>query len=137
MADSYSLDLQKGIRAALVADAGITALVGSRIYDKPPQAVTYPFILLGNFQVNPADTDGTLAAFVTASIEAHSRSIAGSVEGQRIVEAIRAVLHRGETVVSLASHTLVELIEQTSQVSRNSSGEAFTGVAVYRALVDA
>ena len=136
MADGYSLDLQRGVNLALKADAGIIALVGGRIYDKPPTKPTFPYILLGNFQVNNEDTDGTLAAFVTASIEAHSNSVAGSVECQRVVEAIRGVLHRGEAAVTLANHTLVELIEQTAQVSRNPSGVSFTGVAVYRGYLD-
>jgi len=40
MADGYALDLQQGIRAALVADAGITALVGARVYDMAISAST-------------------------------------------------------------------------------------------------
>ena len=136
MADGYSLDLQRGVNLALKADAAIIALVGARIYDKPPTQPTFPYILLGNFQVNNEDTTGTLAAFVTASIEAHSNSLAGSVECQQVIEAIRALLHRGETNVTLANHTLVELIEQTAQVSRNPSGVSFTGVAVYRGYLD-
>jgi len=137
MADGYALDLQQGIRAALVADAGITALVGARVYDKPPHSPTYPFIRFGNFSVDPEDTDCTLSAFVTVSIEVHSQSISGSVEAQQIVEAIYSVLHRGELSVTLVNYTLVELIERTSLVTRNSGGEAFTGVAVYRAFLDA
>ena len=39
MADGFALALQKGIRAALVANAGVTALVSTRVYDEPPQDV--------------------------------------------------------------------------------------------------
>ena len=39
MSNSFALELQKGIRAALVADSGVTALVSARIYDEPPQNV--------------------------------------------------------------------------------------------------
>lgn len=136
MHDGYSTDLQKGVNLALKANADIVTLVGARIYDKPPTDPTFPYILLGNFQVNSEDTDGTLSAFVTASIEAHSNSLAGSISCQRVIEAIRAVLHRCEQNVTLANHVLVELIEQTAQVSRNPSGVSFTGVAVYRAYLD-
>ena len=41
---SFALELQKGVRAALVADSNITALVSTRVYDEPPQNVTYPFV---------------------------------------------------------------------------------------------
>jgi hypothetical protein len=44
MADGFALALQKGLRAALIADAGVAALVGSRIYDEPPQNVTFPYL---------------------------------------------------------------------------------------------
>ena len=46
MSNSFALELQKGIRAALVADSGVTALVSTRIYDEPPQNVTYPLCAL-------------------------------------------------------------------------------------------
>ena len=39
MSNSFALELQKGIRAVLVADSGVTALVSARIYDEPPQNV--------------------------------------------------------------------------------------------------
>jgi hypothetical protein len=137
MADGYATDLQQGLRAALAADAGVTALVGARIYDKPPHSPTYPFIRFGDFDVDHNDTNCTLSAFVTVSVEAHSRSISGSIEVQRIVEAVRAVLHRSESSVTLANYALIELIEQTSLVTRDTDGEAFTGVTVYRAFLDA
>ena len=38
--------VQKGVRAALVADSNITALVSTRVYDEPPQNVTYPYALV-------------------------------------------------------------------------------------------
>ena len=38
MPDSYALALQKALVTALKADAGITALVGARVYDQPPQS---------------------------------------------------------------------------------------------------
>jgi len=137
MADGYATDLQKGLRAALVADADVLALVSTRVYDKPPSSPTYPFIRFGGFDVDHNDTDCTLSAFVTVSIEAHSRSISGKIEATRIGEAIRAVLHRGESGVTLANFALIELIELSSLVTRNPDGEAFTGVTVFRAYLDA
>jgi len=133
MADSWELDLQAGIRAALAADAGVAALVGARIYDTPPDSPTYPFIRFGDLSMQPNDTDGTLGALITVSIEAHSRSLSGSVEAKRILGAVRAALHRQETGVTLANFSLIELIERTSLTRRDSSGESFVGVAVYRA----
>ena len=38
MSSGFALELQKGLRAALVADSSLTALVAARVYDEPPQA---------------------------------------------------------------------------------------------------
>lgn len=40
MSNSFALELQKGVRATLVANSGVTALVAARVYDEPPQNVT-------------------------------------------------------------------------------------------------
>ena len=52
MADGYGLALQKGLRAALVANAGVANLVSTRIYDEPPQNVTYPYLMFNTIQPN-------------------------------------------------------------------------------------
>ena len=44
---SFALELQRGVRAALVADSNIMALVSTRVYDEPPQNMTYPFARFG------------------------------------------------------------------------------------------
>ena len=72
MSNSFALELQKGFRAALVANSGVTALVATRVYDEPPQNVTYPFIRFGDLQSRSADTDGKTGAEVTFNIETYA-----------------------------------------------------------------
>lgn len=136
MSDGFALALQKGLRAALAADAGVAALVSSRIYDEPPQNVTFPYIRFGDITPNAFDTDTALGASVDISIEVHSRSASGRVEAARIVEAVRAALHRQEASVTVAGHTLVELIFQVFSVTRDDEGRGYTAVIALQAMLE-
>ena len=91
MSSSFALELQKGLRAALVADSSLTALVAARVYDEPPQAPTYPFVRFGDIQTRSADTDGNTGAEVTFNVEGYSQTT-GRVEATQIAEAVRNAL---------------------------------------------
>jgi hypothetical protein len=136
MADGFALALQKGVRAALVADATITGLVGSRVYDEPPQNVTFPYMRFGDIDPSAFDTDNTEGALVGVSIEAHSRAASGRVEVVQMAEAVREALHRQEASVTVAGHTLVELIFQTFSVTRDNEGRGYTAVIALQAMLE-
>ena len=136
MADGFALALQKGLRAALSANAGVTALVGARIYDEPPQNVTFPYMRFGDIEPSAFDTDTIEGSLVGVSIEAHSRSASGRVEAVQMVEAVKEALHRKETSVTVAGHTLVELIFQTYSVTRDGEGRGYTAVIALQAMLE-
>lgn len=136
MADGFALALQKGLRAALVANAGVTALVSTRVYDEPPQGVTFPYLRFGDITPTAFDTDTKVGATVDISLEANSRSASGRVEAVKIVEAVNAALHRQEGSVTVTGFTLVELIFQTHNVTRDPDGRGYTAVIALRALLE-
>jgi len=136
MADGFALALQKGLRAALVANTGVIALVGARIYDEPPQNVTFPYIRFGDIEPGAFDTDTIQGSLTGISIEVHSRSASGRVEAVRMVEAVRDALHRQEPSVTVAGHTLVELIYQTYSVTRDNEGRGYTAVISLQAMLE-
>ena len=136
MADGFLLSLQKGLRAALVANSDVTANVSTRVYDEPPQDVAFPYVRFGDITPAAFDTDTIEGALVTVSIEAHSRSPSGRVEAAQIAEAIRAALHRQELAVTVQGHTLVELIFETFQVTRDTEGRGYTAVIVLQAMLE-
>jgi len=136
MADGFALALQKGLRARLVAVAGVTAIVSTRVYDEPPQAVTFPYLRFDQITANAFDTDSTLGSVVDITIEANSRSASGRVEAVQIVEAVRAALHRQEANVTVTGFTLVELIFQTYSVTRDTDGRGYTAVIALQALLE-
>ena len=68
MSNGFALEVQKGVRATLLAASDVTDLVSTRLYDEPPTPVTYPFIRFGNINPNADDTDGSLGAEVSFEI---------------------------------------------------------------------
>lgn len=136
MADGFALSIQKALRPVLVADATIAGLVGTRIYDEPPQDVVFPYLRFGDIQPAAFDTDTTEGAEVSISLEAHSRSASGRVEAVRIVEAVRDALHRQEQAISITEYNLVEIIFQTYSVTRDDGGRGYTAVIALQAMLE-
>lgn len=136
MADGFALAIQKGLRTVLAADAGISALVSGRVYDEPPQPVAFPYVRFGNINPNAFDTPTTLGALVDISIEVHSRSSSGRVEATQVAEAVRAALHRQEESVTVAGHTLVELICEAISVTRDNEGRGYTAIILLQAMLE-
>lgn len=137
MADGFALALQAGLRAALVANSGVTDLVGTRIYDEPPQEPTFPYVRFLAIDPEAFDTDTIEGALVTVTFECHSRSASGRVQAVSIAEAIKAALHRQEAAVTVTGHNLVELIFETYSATRDSEGRGYTAVVALQAMLEA
>ena len=137
MADDFALALQKGLRAALVADAGVAALVGSRIYDEPPQNVTFPYLRFNDIVPTAFDTDTVEGALAQIGLEAHSRSASGRVEAVQIAEAVKRALHRHEASVTATGFNLVELIFETYSAYRDAEGRGYTATIALQAMLEA
>ena len=135
MSNSFALELQKGVRAALVANSSLTALVAARVYDEPPQNVTYPFVRFGDIQPRSMDTDGSTGADVTFNIEAYSQTT-GRVEATQIAEAVRTALHRQEGSVSLNGFNLIEMRCETYVVDRDREGRGHNANIIFTALME-
>mgnify|MGYP003644057643 FL=1 len=128
MADNFALALQKGLRTRLAATTDLTNIVSTRIFDEPPQGVTFPYVRFGDITPAAFDTDTELGAQVSIGIECHSRSASGRVEAVQMVEAIKQALHRQETNVTVTNYNVIELIFQTYSAQRDSEGRGYTAV---------
>lgn len=136
MADGFALALQVGLRAALAADAGVTALVAGRIYDEPPSDVVFPYLRFGDISPDAFDTDSKEGALVEVGLVAHSQSASGRVEAAQIIEAAKNALHRQESSVTVPGFTLVELIFQTHVTRRDPEGRGYTATLALRAMLE-
>lgn len=136
MSDSYALALQAGLVAALKADAGVSALVGSRVYDEPPQTVTRPYVRIGGIEPRPVRTTCGSAADVAFSIEVYSRPNSGRVEATRVAEAVVAALDENEAGVTVSGFTLVKLHWIGQTVGRDDDGQSYMAIVAFDALID-
>ena len=130
----FALELQKGIFAALTANSGVTSLVSTRVYDEPPDKVTYPYVRFGTIEPRTNDTDQSTGAAVALNLEVYSQAT-GRVQATQIAEAIRAALHRSEAAVTLANFNLIELICETYLVDRDTGGRGYSANVVFSALI--
>ena len=135
MSSSFALELQKGLRAALVADSSLTALVAARVYDEPPQAPTYPFVRFGDIQPRSADTDGSTGAEVTFNVEGYSQTT-GRVVATQIAEALRNALHRSEGLITLSGINVIELRCETYVVDRDREGRGHNANVIFTAMLE-
>ena len=128
MADGYVTATMAGLIAALLADPGVTGIVGDRVVDEPGEGIGFPYIRLGRLEPVADDTDGTLGALVQAGLVVHSRpgQSGGRVEAARICEAIQAGLHRSETLIC-DGFSVVDVEVQTWAVDRARDGKSYEG----------
>lgn len=95
-----ALGLQAAIVALLKGDAGVTALIGTRVYDHVPSESTFPYVSLGPMQVLGDDIeDCGDGSDVTVQIDAWSITV-GYQEVKRIEAAVRNALRTYPTVTN-------------------------------------
>lgn len=139
MADGYVTAVMAGLRAALVADAGVAAFVGGRVVDEPRPSIAFPYIRFGDLEPVGDDTDGTRGAIVQAGLEVHSRpdNGTGRVEATRICEAVHAALHKRPAAVTAGGFTVTEIEVQTWLVRREKDGATYEGRIALEVHLDA
>jgi len=128
-----SLELQKAIVARLKADAGVTAIVGQRIYDSVPTNATFPYIAIGPDQTLPSRADCYDGSVVVFQVDGWSRAV-GLVEAKRISEAVREAL--SDAPLTLTGYRLIDLAFEESRVFRESDVLTSHAAISFRALTE-
>jgi len=86
--------LQKLIVDRLMAFAPLVALVGERVYDRPPSTRSFPYLSIGPHDVAEDDADCIEGDSHAVQIDVWSRSPAGFAECKKVTEAARDALHK-------------------------------------------
>jgi len=134
MSASASWPLQQAVYSALAGNAPLTALLGgARVYDDVPQAAPYPHVSLGQTSSSDWGTGTEDGEEHILTLHVWSQG-GGRGEAQRIIGAIRDVLHTGS--LTLAGQTLVSLRQQFSDVRRDPDGITIHGLVRYRAVTE-
>lgn len=137
MADGYLTAAMAGLRAALVADAALAALVGDRVVDEPREDIAFPYVRFGRVEPRPDDTDGHQGSVVHVGLVVHSRPEWGRVEAARICEAIQAALHRQPGAVAVAGYSVCEIEVQAWSVERKGDAATYEGRLALELHLDA
>lgn len=87
-----SLALQKAVVAALIADAGVGAAVGDRIYDAPPRNADFPYVTIGQASVADWSTGTEAGAEHQLTLHAWPRE-RGKRECFEIIDGLETALH--------------------------------------------
>jgi hypothetical protein len=135
VADGPALALQKALVAHLRADAPLVALVGARVYDEPPPAVTFPYVRLGGLDASALRMDCFTDTDITFAVEVHSRSVAGKVEATRVAEAVRYALD--DASLSATGFTVDWCQWLTQAVTRAPDGQSHIATVAFEASLAA
>ena len=133
-------NVQKGIRAVLMANRGLTDLIGDRIYDEPKSTTAYPLVRMAAFDSEPYDTDRTEGQLITMSLEVQSRneSDPGRTQCSDIIDFIREALHRQPDAVNRGTDdaTVYDCVYVSSDVSRAPEGKGWVGIIFFELMID-
>lgn len=125
--------LQQAVYAALLADSGVAALAGARIYDDVPGDAAMPYVVIGEDQESDWSTATETGSQHMLSIHVWSRA-AGHKEAKLLCDAVRAVLDGAALAVS--GTTLIDLRYQATQYARQSDGRTIRAALTFRAILE-
>lgn len=128
-----SLALQGAIISALKANAGVTALVGMRIYDDVPASPTFPYLSMGTSQLLSDIADGYDGVDEVVTIDGWSRSV-GQPEIKSIGASINSAL--SAAALTVTGFRLIEIISEQVQYLRDPDGITHHGVFVFKARLE-
>lgn len=107
MAVDSGAELIKGITVRLLATAGVSALVGTKIYNRVPQPTDYPFIVVSANSESYAAKDFSKMAH-KVRVQAFTRT-ASAKDCLDIRAAVIEALDRQEANITVTGFSLVKL----------------------------
>jgi hypothetical protein len=127
-------EVQKALFAALSGNAPLVALLGgAKVYDDVPRSAALPYITFGQSTLRDWST-GTDAGFEHLITLHVWSSVNGDREAHQIISAIRDCLH--DVALPVASHRLINLRFEFSDLVRDPDGETSHGIVRYRAVTE-
>lgn len=135
---SPSVDLQTAIYQRLTADAGVQALVGTRIFDRRPDpspaSSDFPCITFGSGDYVPDDADCITARDETMQLDCWTRDGGRLRSVRALADAVKAALHGYE--IELATNACLEMRVTMVRSLLDPDGLTGHGVVQVRCLVE-
>ncbi len=127
------LALQRALYAKLAGDADLAALVAGRIHDNVPGDTSFPYLTLGDAQVEDWSAGETAGAEHRLTFNTYTRG-GGRAEAKAILGAVNAALHDVE--LTLEGHRLVNLLFLSAETAREADGATWRGTIRFRAVTE-
>ncbi|MEX5600704.1 DUF3168 domain-containing protein [Pseudophaeobacter sp. C1-32P7] len=131
---SASVELQTAIYNALLADAGVAALVGDRVYDGAPSNREYPCITFGPMDSVPDDMECITASSETVQLDIWSREQGRLRPCKEICSAVKKALHDAD--LGLTVNALVQIRTEGMRVFLDADGRTAHGVVTVMAELE-
>ncbi len=129
-----ALDLRQAVYKTLVQDTDLmAALGGNRIFDRVPERVGFPYLVIGRTMASDWSTSTETGEAITLFIHSWSRS-PGRNESHALQGHVKRILAAG--LVPLADHHLVNLRFQLAETRRDRKSRHFHGVLRFRAVTE-
>lgn len=117
---SPDLELQGAIVARLRSYAPLTALVGQKIYDRPPSTAQEPYVDIGEAYSLRSDATCVDAQEVRLTLHAWSTYPGGFMEVKQIADAVVTALHQHS--MSLPTNRLISISHRLTRTFRDGDG---------------
>ncbi len=128
------LDVQKAIFKALTADSELVdALGGQKIFDKMPERVDAPYVVIGRSTASDWSTATDEGEAVTLFIHVWSQS-GSRAECHTLQQHLKRILH--DQAQALDAHHLVAMRLQFSETRRDRKSEHLHGVMRFRGVTE-
>ncbi|MGD9503234.1 MAG: DUF3168 domain-containing protein [Methyloceanibacter sp.] len=130
MTSVQSQTLRNSIGQVLKASSDLAALLGGvRIFERPPEAASFPFITLGQSALRDWSTGATDGAEQRLTVHVWS-PFGGKKHMQDIIKAVRAALNDRPLA---AGRDGIALQHEFSEARLDPEGDSFHGIVRYRA----
>lgn len=126
--------LQKSIYAHLANDSALIDLLGGiKVYDRPVESASLPYITFGTTRAFNADTASEAAQEHLFTLYVWSRK-GGRLEALTLLNIVRASLNNLPVVFD--AMRIVSLRFQSEDIAYNEPVAAFQGIIRYRAMTE-
>ncbi|MGB0855032.1 MAG: DUF3168 domain-containing protein [Pikeienuella sp.] len=128
-------ELQAAVFSILTSDAGLTALVGGRVYDRVPMdGDQAPYITFGPSDEVSDDAECMIADDHTLQIDIWSEYQGGFKEAKEIAFAVKQALHGVD--IDLPTHALIEIRADNRRYLRDPDGVTSHGIVTVEAMIE-
>ncbi len=126
--------LQKLVYDRLIADAGVAAAVGQRVFDNVPAGAVFPYITFGPSDVFATDAACIVGRTETLQLDCWSRLAGKLQEVKTIADAVKTALHGFDGV--MAENALVAMRVTSIRYFRDPDNITAHGVVIVEAMVE-